>query len=150
MTKMNKLLLAVALLSSLLSSNDAFARDDQKMYPIADALQTPDAKEKLDPAVRLYFGNQKHPGVTKDFGEFRTNKKTNSFNKSDKEACEWVFLSALLALQERAEKEGGNAVIGVKSNYKNIQRSSETEYMCGSGALMSGAALKGQVVTLGK
>jgi uncharacterized protein YbjQ (UPF0145 family) len=53
-------------------------------------------------------------------------------------------------MQERAQKEGANAVIGIKSNYKNIERSSETEYMCGSGALMSGVALKGRVVELAK
>ena len=35
-------------------------------------------------------------------------------------------------------------------NYKNSERSSETEYMCGNGAVMSGVALKGKVVKLAK
>jgi uncharacterized protein YbjQ (UPF0145 family) len=144
---MNKLPITGALLL-MLFAGPAAARDTHAMYPVAEALNTPEAKAKLDPKVKLYFGNQKHAKVVKDFGEGRTNKKTNGANKTDKEACEWVFLSAVLELQERARKDGANAVIGIKSNYRNEERSSDTEYMCGSGALISGVALKGQVVTL--
>lgn len=137
-----------ALLAMLLPGTHAFARDDQKMHPIEDALNSAAAKEKLDPVIKLYFGSQTVPVTEKNYGEWKTNKKTNGFNKSDREACEWTFLSALLELQERARKEGGNAIIHIKSNYKNKETSSETEYMCGSGALMSGVALKGDVVKL--
>jgi hypothetical protein len=147
---MKRVLPIAILLWALLSHGSANARDDHQMFPLEDALQTQAAKEKLNPEIKLYFGDQKHPKVTKDHGEWKTNKKTNGFNKSDKVACEWTFLSAVLEMQERAQKEGANAVIGIKSNYKNIERSSETEYMCGSGALMSGVALKGRVVELAK
>lgn len=142
--------LNAALLAGLLglAHHTALARDDRNMYPIADALQTPAAQEKLDKEIRLFFGTQGTPPVAKRIGEWGTNKKTNAFNKTDKEACEWTFLSAVLELQERARKEGGNAVINIKSNYKNALTSSETEYMCGNGALMSGVALKGTVVNL--
>ena len=47
-------------------------------------------------------------------------------------------------------KEGGNAVVNIVSNYKNKETSSETEYMCGNGALMAGVALKGTVIKTGK
>ncbi len=146
--KMNRFLPLTLTLAALAASTGAFARDDQRMHPLEEALTSEAAKDKLDPSIKLYFGNQKHPDVIKEFGEWKTNKKTNGFNKSDKEACEWVFLSAVLELQERAQKEGANAVINIKCNYKNNERSSETEYMCGSGALMSGVALKGTVVKL--
>lgn len=120
------------------------------MWSIGDALTTTAAKEKLDPTIKLYFGDQKHPKISKEHGEWKTNKKTNGVNKSDREACEWVFLTAILEMQERARKEGGNALVNIKSNYRNIERGSETEYMCGSGALMSGVALKGRAVLLAK
>jgi uncharacterized protein YbjQ (UPF0145 family) len=81
-------------------------------------------------------------------GEFATNKKTNAFGKSDLEACQHVFLSAVIELQERARKEGGNAVINIKSNYKNEVRESATEFTCGAGAVIAGVALTGEVVTL--
>ena len=147
---MNRCLPITVIIASLLGSACAYARDEQNMYPWVDAINTQAAKDKLDPSIKLYFGSQKHPKIASELGEWKTNKKTNAFNKSDKEACEWVFLSAVLELQERAQKEGGNAVVGIKSNYKNIERSSEIEYMCGNGALMSGVALKGTVVKLAK
>lgn len=133
---------------AILAAGPASARDDHNMYPIEDALNSPSAKGKLDPGVKLFFGKQQHPGVAKTIGERGTNKKTNAFNKSDKQACEWTFLSAVLALQEQARKQGGDAVIDIRSNYKSIERSSETQYMCGNGNIMAGVAFKGTVVKL--
>lgn len=138
----------IACLFAALFALPVFARNDYNMYPIDDALNTPAARDKLDTGVRLYFAGQKHPAIAKTLGEWKTNKKTNAFNKSDKEACEWTFLSAILELQERARKEGGNAVINIKSNYKSIETKSSKEYMCGNGALMAGVAFKGTVVKL--
>ena len=113
------------------------------------ALSSSAAQEKVDPEIKLFFGRQRHPKVAKDLGEWPTNKKTNAFAKSDQHACEWVFLSAVIALQQRARKEGGNAVINIVSNYRNIETSSESEYVCGAGGLIAGVALKGRVVNLG-
>jgi uncharacterized protein YbjQ (UPF0145 family) len=126
-----------------------FSRDDRLMFPIEDALAMPAAQSKLQ-GIDFYFGNQKHPKILKDFGEFRTNQKTNALNKSDKQACEWVFLSALLKLQERASSLGANAVINIKSNYRNNEVVSETEYQCGAGHIFAGVALKGKIVKLAK
>src|SRR5262245_928384 len=103
-------ILSVLLLSLGLVAQ-VHARDDLNYWPLEDALTSPGAKEKINPEIKLYFGKQKHPAVEKKILEVRTNKKTNGFNKGDKEACEWTFLSAIIALQERAEREGGNAVI---------------------------------------
>jgi len=147
---MNKIIRCFIMLTTLIAFTHAHARDDQKMFSIKEALESPAAKDKLDPDIKLYFGNQKHPAIVKSFGEARTNKKTNGFNKSDQQACEWTFIGAVLALQNNARQQGGNAVVGIKSNYRNIEKSSNTEYMCGSGALMSGVALKGKVVKLAK
>lgn len=132
----------------LLAVPTAHARDEHLSQPIKDALETPVAQSKLDKDVKLYFGKQHHPKPVQILGEWKTNKKTNAFNKSDKEACEWVFLSAVLELQERARKEGGNAVVNIRSNYKGHEKSSETEYICGAGSLMAGVAFKGTVVKL--
>src|SRR5690349_9435159 len=146
---MNKSLCGLVALCACLYASSAFAADEVKMFPVSDALGTPAAMEKLDKGVKLFFGNQPHPKVQKDLGEWKTNKKTNGFNKSAKEACEWTFLSAILEMQERAAKEGGDAVIGIKSNWKNQETVSDTEYKCADGTLMTGVALKGTVVKLG-
>lgn len=127
---------------------DASARNDVGDYSIADALASEQAKSILGTDIQFYFGDQPHGEVVKTFTETSTNRKTNGANKSDKEACEWVFLSAMKALNEKAKSVGGNAVINIRSNYKNNLTSSSTTFKCGSGALMSGVALTGEVVTL--
>jgi len=144
-TLMNAVIAAIACAVAL----PAAARDDQNLYPIGQALKSPAAQAKLDPGVRLYFGGQRHPNVASEIGQWSTSRKTNAFAKADAQACEWAFLSAVITLQQRARKVGGNAVINIVSNYKNRVTSSETEYVCGAGALIAGVALKGRVVSLG-
>jgi uncharacterized protein YbjQ (UPF0145 family) len=124
------------------------ARDDHGMWSISEALNTEDAKQKLDKDIRFYFGDQSHPKITKNFGEFMSNKKTNAFNKTDKRACQWNFLSAMISFQERAQRMGGNAVVNIRSYYKKNTISSQTEFECGSGAFVSGVTFLGDVVKL--
>jgi uncharacterized protein YbjQ (UPF0145 family) len=147
---MKRHLMSVTLAASfaVLSAAPAFARDTVENYPIEPALRSEPGKVGDD--VALYFAGQPHPAVVKKMGEFATNKKTNAFGKSDADACQHVFLSAVIELQDRARKEGGNAVINIKSNYKNEVRESATEFTCGAGAVIAGVALKGDVVTLRK
>ncbi|WP_372871557.1 excinuclease ABC subunit A [Shewanella sp.] len=123
----------------------AQARDTIDQYPIEALLASSKAKEALLD-VPLYFGSQPHPEVKSSFGEVVSNKKTNAFGKSDEEACEWVMLSALKALQERAQREGMDAVVNIQSWYKKRDFASNTEYECGAGAIMAGVALKGTLV----
>ena len=129
-------------------SSPVAARDDHLKFPIAPALGTTDAKAKLDPKIALYFGKAAHPKGT-DLGTFTTNKKTNAVGKSDQVACEWVFLSALIALQERARQLQATAVVGIESIYKNETFTSETEFMCGAGTFVAGVALRGQFIHAG-
>lgn len=126
----------------------AYARDSVSDYSVKEALTLEVAKTKLGNSVSFYFGSQPHGKVVKIFGEFKTNKKTNAFNKSDLQACQWVFLSAMISLRDRALKEGGNAVINIRSNYKGSLTSSSSKFRCGAGNLIAGVALIGTVVSL--
>jgi uncharacterized protein YbjQ (UPF0145 family) len=143
----NSLTSAIAVLA-LVALGAAEARDDRQKFPIKAALKKSDAyKEKIESDIPLYFGKQKTPLVEKRVGEWTSNKKTNAFNKSDQEACDIAFISAAAALQDRARREGGNAVVNIRSVYKKEDVASETEYLCGSGSVMAGVALRGTVVT---
>ena len=144
--KLRNIAICIAL-APMLVSPDAFARNTLHHLPVADVLNDPEFAVRIE-GVRFYFGSQLHPAVIQEFGEYRTNKKTNAFNKSDIEACNWVFKSALLALHGRAKSLGANAVINIRSNYKNNMVSSETEFTCGAGALMAGVALVGDFVNV--
>ncbi len=136
----------VTVLAALIASSAVQARDDALMFPVQDVLE--EYKDRLDPDVTFYFGEQSYPEPSKKLGEFVTNKKTNAFNKSDEEACKWVMLSALLQLQDRAISEGGNAVVDIRSYYKKKEVSSETEYECHAGAFVAGVALIGRVAQI--
>ncbi|HEY4803978.1 MAG TPA: excinuclease ABC subunit A [Paraburkholderia sp.] len=142
---MKKLWMLAALCAALAASH-AYARDSIDSYSVDEALKSEPGKVGDD--IALYFAGQRHPAVQKTLGKLATNKKTNAFNKSDQEACQHVFLSAVIELQARARQQGGNAVVNIKSNYRNELRESATEFTCGAGAMIAGVALVGDVVTL--
>lgn len=137
---------ALAMLG-ILASVPAQARDDVLTFPIADVMNNPAYASRLE-GVKFYFGDQTHPAVGREIGSYQSNKKTNAFNKSDKEACEWAFLSALLSFHDRALATGGDAVVNVTGFYKKIPFSSTTEFQCGAGSTMAGVTIKGTVVKL--
>lgn len=146
---MRKLLHLLFVVGFVMASGASWARDDIKDYSIKSVLDSEQGKAKLGNEVRFYFGQQKPKGkIVKRYLTVSTNQKTNAFNKSDEEACQWVFLSAMIKLRDRAIREGGNAIIDIKSNYRNNLTSSETTFKCGAGAFVAGTALKGTIVKL--
>ena len=97
----------------------------------------------LNPNVKLSFGSGGKGKILKQ--GLTANKKTNAFNKSDQEACEWAMLSALRTFQDRAIQEGGSKVINLTGYYKKQPFDSKTQFQCGAGALMAGVTLKGDI-----
>lgn len=146
MNTLNKTI--AALVFAVAAAAPAMAADRLNMIKIEDAMAANGARERLGDKVKFYFGDTKTPTVAETIGPVKTSQKTNSFGKSVSESCNWVFLSAMLRLQQAAEKAGANAVINIQSNYNNVPTSSTTEVECHDGAIMSGIALKGEMVRL--
>ena len=146
--KTKPLVLVLTVLGIFSAAKVADARDDLLHLPLADVLNSADAKAKLDPGVALYFGKQPYAAPAQRMSITTANKKTNFFNKTDQEGCNWVFLSAVRSLQEYARKMGGNAVVNIVSMYKNQEFVSETQYECGAGNVVGGVALRGEVVLI--
>jgi len=142
---MKKMILAAALLAASLS---ATAADKMIKFPIADALAANDAQARLGDSVKFYFADQPTPKVLSRITSDKTSQRTNGFGKSSEKACNWVFLSAMLALQKRAHEVGANAVINIVSNFKDVEMASQTEFECADGAIMAGVALKGDFVKI--
>ncbi|HAD49164.1 MAG: excinuclease ABC subunit A [Idiomarinaceae bacterium] len=122
----------------------AEARDDVKTFPLEPVLNSVKAEEALFD-IPFYFAGQQHASIANSSGEVTTSRKTNAFGKSDREACEWVLLSAIKSLQAEAEARGYDAVVNIKSNYDHNEFVSATEFQCGAGFLMAGVALKGEL-----
>jgi uncharacterized protein YbjQ (UPF0145 family) len=149
MANRKQAVLACALLTLGIATT-AHARDTKLLLPLSTAMSTNDAQARLGDAVKFYFGNQPTPPVLERLGSNKTSQKTNSVGKSPETSCNWAFLSAMLRLQQRARELGANAVINIVSNYKNEEMSSDTQFECHDGAIMSGVALKGEFVKLAK
>ncbi|MCW4455927.1 excinuclease ATPase subunit [Flavobacterium sp. MXW15] len=128
----------------LAASATASARDTRVELPLQDLINSPQAREAgIDGSVRFYLAGARTPAVAQRLGEDVTNKKTNAANKSDVEACNWVALSALRALQDGAKARGANAVVDLVSYYKKNEFKSATNFECYAGAILAGVALKG-------
>ena len=139
----------VLLIAALVTmSGSVNARNTILQLSIEEALNVPKAEGKLDDAIQLFFGNQEHPAVERKIGTWTANKKTNAVGKTDTFACQWAFLSAMISLQERAAREGGDAVVNIRSYYYKNDFSSPTEFECGAGAIMAGVTMVGDVVKL--
>lgn len=138
-----------ALIAALLALAPAaaWARSTMHDYDIQSALESDLGKEKLLD-VPVYFAGQSHPAVASDLGEFKANRSTNAFAKSDASACRTAFLSAVISLQTRARREGGNAVIDVKSITKHQDLESATQYRCAAGSVIANVVLTGRVVRI--
>ncbi|MGG1946626.1 excinuclease ABC subunit A [Trinickia sp. NRRL B-1857] len=145
---MKRHLKLAAIMALSFAATHAIARNSVESYSIDSALKSGDGK--VDADIGLYFAGQPHPAVLKTLSEAATNKKTNAVGRSDEAACQHVFLSAVIALQKRAREMGGNAVVNIKSNYKDQLTESSTQFVCGAGAVIAGVALKGDIVTLKK
>ncbi len=147
MTK--KLLIFIPSLIFCLFSS-AFAADTLLTFPIDKAMQNGEVMSALRKNVTIYWGKQSTPGITQNYGNFKTSKRTNGLTKPKQEACEWALASALVYLQDRALREGANAIINIKSNINNNPTSSETEFSCLAGTVMVNVALTGEIVKLAK
>jgi len=145
--------LSLFLVSSLilLGSINANARDDVLSFSINDAMASSDAVNILGSNVKFYFGDaQPSEKVVRTVGEYKTSRKTNAATKSDIDACQRAFLSTLISLRDSAKSAGANAVINIKSNYRNNTTSSNDTFQCGVGGIIAGVALVGDVVVLEK
>ena len=145
---LKRILFAILLIAA--SSSLADARNTRLLLKIQDVMSSSDFQEKVGNSIAFYFAYQPQPQVTQTLGEFVTNKKTNSFGKSDEAACQWAMLSALIQFRDRAVAEGGNAVINLVSYYDRDEIPDKSEYECHAGAFVAGVALKGTVAKLAK
>jgi len=145
---MKKMISVAALLAVSLVSLQAHAADTMLKFPIAGAMAVNDAEKRLGDTVKFYFAGQPAPKTYTLIASDKTSQRTNGFGKSAEKACNWVFLSAMLALQKRAQELGANAVVNIVSNFNNVEMASATEFECADGAIMAGVALKGDFVKI--
>ncbi len=134
----------VAVLASLIAA-PAMARNETIDFPMKTATGY---VTTIADDIRFFLKGQKHPGVAKQMGVFKSNRRTNAFNKSDEHACSIAFASAIISLQKRAPSLGGDAVVDIVSVTKHDNLESATDFRCNVGSFVANVALTGRVVKL--
>lgn len=132
----------VASLLLLAIGSAAAARDTRLLLPIEDAIKQGREQGVIGDDIVFRFGKGNRGGFAKIIGSDVANRKTNALNKSDVEACNWVFLSALKALEDGARGANAKAVVEIVSYFKKREFASATEFECHAGTIMAGVALK--------
>lgn len=95
---------------------------------------------------KFYFGKDSKPLTSSVAGTIHTSNRTNGVLKSYQKSCNWAFYSALIDLEKQAKAMDGKGVANIESNWKNNPTSSNKTYVCANGFMMSGVALKGDVI----
>jgi len=123
----------------------AEARNDEHLFDVKDAIDTGTGNANLLD-IPYYFKGQSHPGVAKKIGTWASNRSSRGAFRSDEASCKVAFLSALIRLQERAQSEGGNAIIDIRSVTRGTTTESATQYRCVAGSVVVHVGLEGTVV----
>jgi hypothetical protein len=137
---------ALVAVTALLPS--AHARDEQLLFGIDEALASPAGKDRFDDTVQFFWGDRPYPEPVQSFGIFTSERKTFAPTQTDSGACEKAFIETLATLRDRAKEVGGNAVVDIKSIYKNREFRSDTQYECRAGYVVTGVSLEGRIVKL--
>lgn len=124
------------------------ARDVVLSLPYRDVLSLPDANDRLDPSIRLFFGDQRYPEATSQRGDYFVDRSANSIIRTEIGACRSIALDNLVTLQERARAVGANAVVNIASDIKQQTNRNADNYTCRGGNFSANVALKGTMVTL--
>jgi len=140
-----------ALLSAVLvlSPVTAQARNTEQNFPAKEAAESELGKAKLF-SIPFYLKGQKHPRVKKTIFELSTDQSTRGIFRSDEDSCRVAFLSAIRALQNKAQEKGGDAIIDIVSITRGKQTESATDYRCVAGSTVVHVGLKGKIVKLAK
>lgn len=144
---MNRLrtLLAIALIAF---AAPAAARDERILLDIDRALATAEGKDRFDDTIQFYYADRRYPQPLESFGIHTTQRRVFAPVHTDEEACQKAFIEALAALRDAVKAKGGNAVVDIKSIYKNREFRSETQYECRAGYVVTGVSLEGRLVKL--
>ncbi|MGJ8514259.1 hypothetical protein [Carnimonas bestiolae] len=148
MSRFTRTLLGVATVFCAATSVPHVAQAEEMIaVPYRDVLAVPSAKQKLSPAVRLYFGNQLYPKPDREEGGFYFTRRANKAFKSGEEACRGAALEALTDLQKRANDIGANAVTHISSYYSKQLRSDDS-LDCHVGMFTVEVTLKGKLAII--
>lgn len=146
-------LLLVSVIASL-GAGHAVATD-LVTYPIAEALATQAARDKLDPQIQLNFAKRASDVVRGNRRDewravVRTRRPANGVSHpafpesqmTDKELCQLTFVQALKELQTKARMAGVQSVEQITSGWTQSDTASDSIFTCAMGVATIGIQLR--------
>jgi len=121
----------------------AAARNDVYILPLQDALNSPEYAKRFVDKVEFQFGDPPLVGY-QTLGEYTSAERNHFHGRSEQETCKVTLLDALEDLRDRAKHAGGDAVIGIVSDFRSKTFSSAIQYECHAGSSGVFVTLKGE------
>jgi hypothetical protein len=115
-------------------------------YELADVLNDPKLAKELPGGVTFYFGD-KPAKVVRTIGPLKGSKRTGMGNDPSVN-CRKAMINLMAALGADVKAQGGNALVGVKSNLFNSPTTSDTQFRCALGQKKVSVALTGQIAVV--
>ena len=148
MRSFDQLLRAATVVAAVALALPAQARDERMLFDVDGTLAGAEGKDRFDDTVQFYFGDRTHSQPLQAFGVHTSERRTFAPIRTDAEACQHAFIEALAALRDAAKAAGANAVINIKSLYKNREFRSPTQYECRVGYITASVTLESRLVSL--
>ena len=142
------LLRAAAVMAAVTLALPAQARDERMLFDVDSVLVSAAGKDRFDDTVQFYFGERPYPQPQQAFGVHTSERRTFAPIRTDAEACQHAFIEALASLRDAAKASGANAVVNIKSIYRNREFRSDSQFECRAGYIVTGVALEGRLVKL--
>lgn len=134
----------ISLSSFLVILNACSSQENSRLYHIQDAFSTYQAEKTINTDIPLFFGKYTSGEVLKR--DVKTLQRITIEGKSEEEICQWVFLSAIKRLQERAEQIGASKVANIVSYNDHKEYKSINRYECHISGNTGNVALKADLI----
>lgn len=145
----NRITLCLYLVACALSPA-AHARDDQRLFDLATVLASAESRDRFDDTVRFFWSGENAPAPEQAFAIHTSERRTFLPTRTEREACDQSFIEALAALRDAAKVAGADAVVEIKSLYKNREFRSATQYECRLSYFAATVTLEGRLVRLSR
>ncbi len=125
----------------------AQARETEHFFEVSQAVTSKLGRTKLLEIPFYMKGQEGAPIATQQLGTWYQERSSRGLLRGDKKSCDVAFLSALIAIQESAKKDGADAIINVVSSTRGKITESPTHYRCMAGATIVHVAVTGDIIT---
>jgi|GEM_PF-943625 len=122
------------------------ARETEHFFEVSQAVTSKLGRTRLLEVPFYMKGQEGAPEATQSLGTWTQERSTRGVMRTDKTSCDVAFLSALIALQESAKKDGADAIVNLVSATRGKTTESPTHYRCISGATIAHVALTGDII----